>query len=468
MCGFNFKTLENVIANPFDPPNPADPFGSNIHVTDNPLGQPPGAGDLGTVTSGDQRDTTGGAATGSQGDGNAHPSTTTGGLPTDRNFGTETNATLQSLLGMAPGLLGAYQQYSPQFNQSNVNTLGQGLFGGGFSGNLSDINSRLTQQAQTGQGSNASVTTNQITAPGSNSTLDSLMGRAQGTGIDGLLQQQNQLASSQLALGGQLTPDQLRSVQQSSRGGFAARGLDATNASVVNEAMQTQAMQQAMLQQRLAQAGAVEGQNQQATQIQNNLGLGASQQALNYGQLGTAAQQAQGQLTLNTSAQNAALQNQAFGQGQQLFGNAVGQAGLSNATLTNYLNPMNGYASDVYNTNYNAGAAQNIANINAAAGISAGNTQAGAQIGGAALGAMAMMCCWVARECFGTRDNRWLLFRHWLLEYSPRWFCWAYIRYGERFARWLHHHPRVKARVRIWMESKISTLYPHALRTRNC
>ena len=55
-------------------------------------------------------------------------------------------------------------------------------------------------------------------------------------------------------------------------------------------------------------------------------------------------------------AQNAALQSQAFGQGQTLFGNAANQTGLSNSTLTNYLNPMNSYASDVYNTNYNAAA----------------------------------------------------------------------------------------------------------------
>lgn len=486
---FSTETLGNVLANPLDPPNPLNPFGQNIHLTDNPI-PAPGAGDAGTDTSGNQL---GGSGT--------DPAATNN--PSGMSLSDIIGQSLGTILKYQPDLYNAYAKYAPQYVGSNVQSLGQSLFGPSFSGNLTDINSGLTNLAnqQTVASNTALRTGNQADianlAPGalaqlqqlnpglyaslagqsaaagrglspvSNPTLDSLVQRSQGTGIDSLLAQQNKIVGDQLALGGQLTPDQLRSVQQSSRAGFAARGLDATNASVVDEALQTQAAQQAMLQQRLSQAGVVEGQNQQAQNLQNALGINTAG------------------LALNTAGQNAAIQNLGFGQGQQafnnyantafnpyssilgassqnqglnqsLFGNAYGVSSQSNPGVMAQLNPFNSFAQDYYNTQLSAQTNKDIAGANTKAGEISGGVSAAGALGGAALAAGCF--CWVAREVYGTNDGRWLLFRYWLLEYAPRWFFSAYAAFGERFARFIHNKPRLKARIRIWMDARISSL----------
>lgn len=511
-------------------------------------------------------------STGSYGDGSNNSYYTWGGqVPLIQQLGGSQYAQNSTL----PGLTSSYGSYAPQLGAGDVSTLGQALFGPNWTGSLTDLNSQLSGQANTqtntantslrqgnltdvqnmsaaqlsalqasnpqlyaqmtaqqsaaGQGlspvnlgqssltaNQPGVTWGQIGAAGGNSVLDSLSNRATGTGQDSLLQQQNNLTGQQLALGGQLTPDQLRDVQQSSRAGFAARGLDGTNGSVVNEALQTQGAQQAMLQQRLTQAGNVEAQNQNQTGLQNNLALGASSQQLGYGQLGTEAQSLQGNLALGDSqavsqnyfntlgfnqsqfqqnagllAQqtqlNAGLQNQGFTQGQSVVGNysqnafnpfsstytpssqnvGLNQSLTQNAQSTtantsnglfNYLNPESGYTQNFYDTGLNAITGKQISDANA----QAGETSAGISAAGSVAAGALALCCWVAREVYGTRSSRWLLFRVWVLEYSPRWFCWLYLRYGERFARFIHNKPRLKARIRLWMDARIRGI-AHAL-----
>lgn len=321
--------------------------------------------------------------------------------PPPQNLAQQATDTLQTQIALAPQQLGAYQATAPGYASTDVNIIGTSLFGPSWTGNLSDINTALTQQAaqQTTQGNtalrqanindvsnlggqalaqmqalnpqlyslmasqaasagqglnpinlgqinlsaqsptfdanpflaNTSFGANAVQAANGNPLLGALGARALGSGIDPLLQQEGQTAASQLALGGQLTPDQLRAVQQSSRAGFAARGLDATNASVTDEALQTQAAQQAMLQQRLSQAGAVESQGLTAQQLQNTLGLGVGSQALGYGQLGLAGQtsnqaaqlQAQG-LGLQAQTANQDLATTAAGLNSQNYFNALG------------------------------------------------------------------------------------------------------------------------------------------------
>jgi len=53
-------------------------------------------------------------------------------------------------------------------------------------------------------------------------------------------------------------------------------------------------------------------------------------------------------------------------------------------------------------------------------------------------------------------DNpAWVSFRYWMLNESPPWFRATYLKYGERFARFISDKPRLKARIRMWMDSKI-------------
>ena len=63
--------------------------------------------------------------------------------------------------------------------------------------------------------------------------------------------------------------------------------------------------------------------------------------------------------------------------------------------------------------------------------------------------------CWVAREVYGVRNPAWLDFREWMLLRAPSWFRALYIGYGERFAKFISNKPRLKARIRSWMVTKI-------------
>jgi len=63
--------------------------------------------------------------------------------------------------------------------------------------------------------------------------------------------------------------------------------------------------------------------------------------------------------------------------------------------------------------------------------------------------------CWVAREVYGEHNPAWMAFRFWMLNDSPSLFRKAYIKYGERFANFISDKPRLKARIRTWMDSKI-------------
>ena len=127
--------------------------------------------------------------------------------------------------------------------------------------------------------------------------------------------------------------------------------------------------------------------------------------------------------------------------GQSVFG----QAGYGLQSAPQYLNPESGLgfiqnqatnAANMYN-------AQVAADATKTAGIFSG---IGSAIGG---------FCWVAREVYGVHNPAWVAFRYWMFTDSPIWFFKLYIKYGERFANFISDKPRIKARIRKWMDSKI-------------
>jgi hypothetical protein len=141
----------------------------------------------------------------------------------------------------------------------------------------------------------------------------------------------------------------------------------------------------------------------------------------------------------------------AMGLGQQMLGQATGMAPQMGS----------GQVFDI-GTGVNLGLMnqQNEANYNANVyGAQAGMT--GSILGGALGGfgaAAGGIFCWVAREVYGEQNERWLLFRSWLLTASPQWFHNLYMKHGERFAKWIRNKPVLKLAIRKWMDGRIKQL----------
>jgi len=92
------------------------------------------------------------------------------------------------------------------------------------------------------------------------------------------------------------------------------------------------------------------------------------------------------------------------------------------------------------------------AQANANATRSAGKSDFMGQVLGAGIGLM----CWVAREVYGPTNPEWKQFREWMLNDAPRWLLNIYLKYGERFAKFISNKPRVKSIIRKWMNTKIN------------
>ena len=139
----------------------------------------------------------------------------------------------------------------------------------------------------------------------------------------------------------------------------------------------------------------------------------------------------------------------ALQQGQSVFG----QAGYGLQSSPQYLNPEAGlgFIQNQATNAANLAIADQAAKATSQAGIFSG---LGSAIGGGLTGFGAFKC-WVAREVYGAHNPSWLLFRNWLDTKAPRWFDKLYLRFGERFAKFISNKPRLKARIRIWMDSKI-------------
>ena len=145
--------------------------------------------------------------------------------------------------------------------------------------------------------------------------------------------------------------------------------------------------------------------------------------------------------------------------GQSVFG----QAGYGLNSAPQYLNPESGlgYIQNQATNAANMYNAQVAADATKTAGIYSGLCSLGGGLlggaGAAASGGATLLggFCWVAREVYGEHNPAWLLFRKWMLNDSPSLFRKAYIKYGERFANFISDKPRLKARIRMWMDTKI-------------
>ena len=135
-----------------------------------------------------------------------------------------------------------------------------------------------------------------------------------------------------------------------------------------------------------------------------------------------------------------------FGMGQQMYGGS--QFGLSSGPGVAF-NPEAGLS-------YMLGQQSNQANFAAAQAGAQGRVGAGAMgmlgsLGGEAIGKW----CWIAREVYGEDNPKWKQFRSWVLGKAPDWFREWYGSNGPSVAEWLKDKPELKARIKIFMDSKL-------------
>lgn len=318
------------------------------------------------------------------------PGTGTSGTTTSNFWGRaalpEGQAQNAAEFTLAPGQFSAYQQWAPQYAAQDTATLGTSLFGAGGPTNIADQYARLTQAQQ-----------------------------------DPLLQQQNSIASQLLSQGGNLSNSDLRNVQQATRAGYAARGLDSTNSAIVSEAMNTDAAQRNRLLQNLGIAQNVVGQKQAQSALTN----------------------------ANTS---------------NLFGLANNMTTASNAYARNQFDPWSSYGQDVASSNFNALESRNNAANNNALALTIAGQNADAAKGAATTSALANIFgswlgrCWIAREIYGAENVEWRWFRYWLERKAPKWFVEAYDQFGPEIAQMLHDNPKLKGGVKAFMDSHIAAI----------
>lgn len=236
---------------------------------------------------------------------------------------------------------------------------------------------------------------------------------------------------------GQLTPLEQRNMQQQARIASQARGREMGTFGEYSE------MQARMS----AELGKQEREMQMGSAL---LGQQAGLQQQRFGQGQQALQSAFGmnrQMAGDIGSTILGRPSSAIGLGQQGLGQATGlAAGQMGPQLFDPNMGVNMALQHQSNmTNYGGAMAQ------ANASRSAGTMGMLGSLGGAA----AIGLCWVAREVYGETNPKWLSFREWLISDSPQWFFKLYKNYGERFAKFISDKPIIKSIIRAWMNTKL-------------
>jgi len=76
------------------------------------------------------------------------------------------------------------------------------------------------------------------------------------------------------------------------------------------------------------------------------------------------------------------------------------------------------------------------------------------------LGSAYILSCWVAREVYGNDSIKWFIFRVWLQYEAPAWFKNLYMKYGERYAKFISTKPVLR-----WATKKLMDLVVESKRS---
>lgn len=256
--------------------------------------------------------------------------------PAPRNLTTELQQTLAGYQSTAPGYLALEQQYQPLYAQ-----LTQGINQQIQPGNIAmQSTQRAADIADVAKLGPAAVQAQLAANPMLAGSLQNLYGRTQDSS---LLQALNQQAEQQLALGGNLTPQEITDATQQTRAGFSDRGMLMGNQALGAEVLNRDALSRQRLAAAQQFASSVQGQNQN----QNDFVGRASQ-------------------IFGTQLSDPYLA--ILGRSSTAGGSGGGQQIGTGATL---FNPTNPYAADIYNSNFNAQSAASIAGQNQQAALEA-------------------------------------------------------------------------------------------------
>jgi hypothetical protein len=364
--------------------------------------------------------------------------------PPDRDMDAEYAQTLDAQMSAAPRQYDLYAEYAPKYDQVDLRRLQGSLFGGSFNADaylndrpdlLNNWNSdpegyakvygTKEDYARADWGSNSGDTkynsgtgwldlNDQLTAYANKQSAASNTAQRQadladverfapqvreqikasnpelyanlskldaqagvGIGSSDIQKALEQQARDELALGRKLSSEDIRMSQQASRAAFASRGLNSGNASIADEILN----QQQVSDQRLAQRRAF-------AQSVDQVGYGQRVNEAEMGNRNTALAAQARQATFIDPYQGVlGRQSANVGTNQGIAGASFGITG-QNSSIRGNFDPMNSYAQDLYNTNYNAKAAANISTANNKAGIYGGAMAADAQVGAAAMSSM--------------------------------------------------------------------------------
>ena len=333
--------------------------------------------------------------------------------PKARNYGNEMRDTLQAQIDLAPQLYGAEEQYRGKYAQLDMDIAQQ------ITPQLLDLyetsQTRLgaMDREQMGLQREADIGAIEKLGPRAMAALE-----ASDPEKAALMKELNKQAQADLASGGDLSAWERREIQQSSRAGGAARGMGYADRDVAFES--------------LAQ---LQGAN---TRRRERQGFAQSMVGLNQATKGDPFM---------------AILGRPSSMNPMMAGGVVGQAGGYNPGAM--FSPESQYAGDIYNQQWQGELAARTASAkNRASMIGAGIGAAGSMMGGGAK--PWIFGCWVAREVFGNENPQWLAFYDWKESKAPKWFKKLYDSFGERFAKFISNKPKLKKRIKIWMEDKIN------------
>ncbi len=257
--------------------------------------------------------------------------------PPPRNYGQETAETLAAQVRLAPDQAAAYSANRPTYTAADLRALNESLLGTGGQRGLLD-----TYRQDIAPGMAAAQNAAQAQQVQGAQDILTKYGPSYLSAMQGINPQQtalrNQLygqAAQDLA-GGGVSPFEARAYQQAVRAGQSDRGLGYGTADAAGEAAYMAQMQNQRRRENQGFAQRVIGMDQQL--------YGDPFQAL-----------------IGRPSGATAMGQQFLGQGQQ--------QGAQSAWTRGLFDPTNAYASDVFNTNYNAQAAANIAGANNQASV---------------------------------------------------------------------------------------------------